>query len=150
MRAVNHALTGAVIGLAVDNPVIAMPASFLSHFVCDMIPHYGPADKSTDITSKGFKISLLLDAFLCFLLVLLLFIAKPHNWIVVSVCAFLAASPDFLWFRAYRLRNAGEQPKPSKLEKILADIQWFERPSGALVEVIWFILFSYLIYSFIV
>ena len=33
MRATNHALTGAIIGLTVQNPWVALPAAFLSHFV---------------------------------------------------------------------------------------------------------------------
>ena len=154
MRAINHALTGAVIGLAVDNPEISMPSALFSHLVCDAIPHHGLGEKSEKdiedaLKSKTFRNTLILDAFLCFLLVVLLLATQPRNWLVACVCAFLAASPDFLSFRRYISVKRGTAFKQTRLEKFLSDIQWFERPSGAIVEVAWFVVFSGLILTFI-
>ena len=100
MRAINHALTGAVIGLTVHNPAVALPAALVSHLVCDAIPHHGSAAKDA-ITSRWFAYSLVIDALLCGALVFVLYLSGTNYWLLASVCAFLAASPDFLSVRKY-------------------------------------------------
>lgn len=137
MTATNHALTGAIIGLTVHNPLIALPAALLSHVVCDAIPHYG--GRKADIVSKGFVRYLLTDAALCGVLVLVLFFSGSHSWLLAAVCAFVAASPDFLWIRMFRAARQNRPFHRTALEKFLGDIQWFQRPIGAFVEVAWFV-----------
>jgi hypothetical protein len=44
VTAPNHALTGALIGLSVANPVLALPLAFVSHLLQDTVPHYDPAE----------------------------------------------------------------------------------------------------------
>lgn len=138
MTATNHALTGAAIGIFIADPAVAMAAAFISHFVLDAIPHYGMADKSS-MRSKGFKLYLCSEAFLCFLIVLTLFIARPTHWWVAAICAFLAASPDFYWIRNYKAALAGKHISQDRFSKFASRIQWFERPIGAYVEIAWFI-----------
>ena len=41
MTATNHALSGALIGLAVMQPILALPLAFVSHFMLDAVPHFG-------------------------------------------------------------------------------------------------------------
>jgi hypothetical protein len=135
MTATNHALTGALIGLAVHNPWVALPAAFLSHFVCDMIPHFGPSKDW--LTTRPFRYYLLIDALLCLLLVALLFRSDTANWLQAAACAFLATSPDLLWIRKFIAGNRKHSFKESRLESLLARIQWFEKPSGAFVELVW-------------
>lgn len=137
MQAINHALTGAIIGLTVSRPVIAIPAAVVSHVVCDVIPHFGGIPRWEK--TKFFKIQLLIDASLCVLLVAVLFIAQPAHWFLASICAFAATAPDLLWARGYMHTLRGEQYKQNRLEKFLSDIQWLERPIGALVEIVWFV-----------
>jgi hypothetical protein len=74
MTATNHAVTGAVIGLLVGGPLIALPAAFLSHFVCDALPHSGNEDDPHWIKRKLFKQLLVLDALACIVLVVIIFI----------------------------------------------------------------------------
>lgn len=152
MRAINHALTGAVIGLAVPTPVIAMPLAILSHYACDAIPHYGPAENTGKyLRSRRFAIGLLLDAVACGLLVLLLGIASPAHWWLAAICAFLAALPDVAFLPGW-IRTRRGQPFASGASwhtRFASRIQWFERPIGGLVEVAWFgafvaILITYL------
>lgn len=138
MTATNHALTGAIIGLTVANPVGAAIAAFVSHYVCDAIPHYGSRD---DRLKSGYKFMLYLaaDALLCVLLVAMLAISRPDAWLLTAVCAFLATSPDLFWINRYRLALQNKPWRPNLYSRFASKIQWFERPIGAAVEAVWFV-----------
>jgi hypothetical protein len=142
MRAINHALTGAIIGVVVREPVIAVPAALASHFICDMIPHYDTvltgANKRKWIGSKEFSYLLYFDAVLCISLVLILAIRHPAYWLLAAVCAFVATSPDLLFMRRYLRARHNKNSKLGQLVKLTIKIQWFQRPIGAVVEVAWF------------
>ena len=153
MRAINHALTGALIGLSVLAPWVAVPVALASHFVCDAIPHYGAkaSDEST-IASKSFAIGLFADAALCGLLVLLLILTRPEQWLSSAVCAFIATAPDLLWIPGYMRARSGQAFRASKqnVYTVFAkSIQWFERPIGAVVELAWFVAASVLLTAFL-
>jgi hypothetical protein len=140
MRAINHALTGATIAVVVGEPVIAVPLSLASHFICDAIPHYGSnKPEKVELTSTSFQISLLIDALLCFLLVVILALYRPQYWILASVCAFAAASPDLLAIRRYVRVRRGLTFTRKGYYRFAAAIQWFEKPIGSVVEVVWFV-----------
>lgn len=143
MRAINHALTGSVIGLTVSNPVVAIPLAFASHFVCDAIPHYGSSDLSNAaLASRRFAVLLAVDALLCLSLVLILGTARPFNWSLAAVCAFIASLPDFAFLPGYLRVKQGKtflSNKASLFVSFAKNIQWFERPIGAVVEVVWFL-----------
>lgn len=150
MTAVNHALTGTVIGLVVGEPLIALPAALASHFVCDALPHFGsniaPAAR---LKTKNFRNYLIVEALLCLLLVVGLAIFHPENWLLAAVCAFLATSPDLLWINKYLKVRRGKHWKRNAYERFAGDIQWFERPIGAVVEAAWFVAALILILPFI-
>ena len=141
MTATNHALTGAVIGLVVTNPLMALPVAFLSHFALDMVPHYGPA--TSNIGSKRFRNYLVSDGLLCILLVVVLAVSHPLNWLLAAACAFVATTPDFMWVKNFMHEQRGKiAPHISKRSPVVRfhhDIQWFQRPIGAFVEAAWFI-----------
>jgi len=140
MTATNHALTGAVIGLTIGNPFVALPAALLSHFVCDAMPHYGPTtEERTLLRSRGFAVRLLVDALLCGLLVLALVLTSPLHWQLAALCAFVAAAPDFASLPRFRSArsNAWNPERASVYERFAKKIQWFERPIGAFVELAW-------------
>lgn len=140
MRAINHALTGAIIGLAVESPAIAVPTAVLSHYVCDVIPHFGAnLPGNTELKSGRFRNLLYGDVVLCGLLVLLLAVLRPHHWLVAAACAFAAAAPDFLSVTKYVQVRRGKAWKPGWYNKFAHGIQWFERPIGAVVEVAWLV-----------
>lgn len=137
MRAINHALTGAVIGIVVGNP-IALPIAFLSHFLLDAIPHhsYEGSDDEVYVLAK-FKYTLLLDALLCFVLVIVLGVVGHVHWQLAVVCAFLATSPDFFHIPSY-VKTLKDQPyNPGIYSRFASRIQWFQKPIGAYVEVAW-------------
>ena len=140
MRAINHALTGAVIGVLVEEPALAVPAAFISHYICDVIPHFGTnRPEKEELNSRLFRILLLLDICLCALLVLTLAVYRPHHWALAAICAFAAASPDLFSINRYRTARRGGQPYHNRYIRFANDIQWFEKPIGAVVEVVWFI-----------
>jgi hypothetical protein len=148
MRAINHALTGAIIGLSVSDPLIALPVSFLSHYVLDAIPHHGQKkvdDKRSNLVSKLFIYMLIADAMLCFILVLIIFIIKPRHWLTAIICAFLAASPDFFSFDRFYKTIKNKPWKENIYTKFASNIQWFEKPIGAVVEIVWFISMIFII-----
>lgn len=145
MTAPNHALTGAIIGLTVTDPYVAMPLAFLSHFACDAIPHYDPPGDNNQerLGSKRFIMEqLVAGAILCFLLVVCLALTRPQHWVAAAVCAFLAASPDLFWIPRFvhRLRTGQDKPPKWWLLKFHARIQWKTGPSLWWVEAIWFVL----------
>jgi hypothetical protein len=137
MRAINHALTGAVIALVIHEPVVALPLAVGSHFVCDAIPHY---DNKVWLNHKGFrfKVFLVLDALLCGLLVLWLYLYAGTNWPLMAACAFAAAAPDFghlpYWLKELR----GKRYKRNIVDRFHSWIQWAAQPQGAALELAWF------------
>ena len=150
MRATNHALTGAIIGLTIGEPLIALPAALVSHFVCDVIPHHGSQENNTaGLRSKLFRNTLYADAVLCLVLVLVLALRHPRHWLLAAVCAFLAASPDLLFVDRYWKAIHHQPWKPSAFVKWTMDIQWFQRPIGAVVEVAWFVAAVVLLLPFL-
>lgn len=140
MTATNHALTGAVIGLAISQSEVALPLAFLSHFALDAIPHWQPIrDERRWLGSIYFKILLVTETVLCFLLVLFLALAQPRHWLVAAICAFLAASPDLLWVKKFLVvKNTGKLlPNKNWFWRFHGVIQWFSRPIGGFVELAW-------------
>lgn len=141
MRAINHALTGAVIGFAVGSP-IAIPMAFVSHFVLDSLPHYGDRNRSEVdmLNSTKFKVLLVVDTILCGLLVAILRLIGANNWGLAAFCAFAAASPDL--FSIPRFRLAITEHKKyigNAFQRFHKRIQWGERLWGKYVEIVWFI-----------
>lgn len=154
MRAINHALTGAIIGLVVGEPLLAVPAAVTSHFVCDALPHHGHDDKSDSakhqqLRSKLFRYQLYVDALLCAGLVAILFALTPNHWLLAAICAFAAAAPDFLWFRRYLAALRNHHWQPTKFDAFAGNIQWFQRPIGFVVEIAWFLGVAYLLLPFL-
>lgn len=146
MRAVNHALTGAFIGLTIVQPAVAVPAALVSHFVLDAIPHYDAVPsrghkraKLNWLRSKAFRWLLYADAALCVALVGWLDFLHPQHWLLAVVCAFVAAAPDLVSAKRYFLTLRHKQHHPSRYEAFAGRIQWFEKPIGAVVELAWFI-----------
>lgn len=141
MRAINHALTGSIIGFSVGNP-IAIPIAFASHFVLDSLPHYGDRSRSeVEVhNSKEFKILLIVDAILCGLLVIILGINGATDWQLAALCAFAGASPDL--FSVPRFKRSITEKKEyvgNAFQRFHKKIQWGEKLWGKYVEIVWFI-----------
>jgi hypothetical protein len=138
MRAINHAMTGAIIGLTVHEPLLAVPAAIASHFVLDALPHFG--ERIDSWTSPVFRFLLGMDAVLCFALVLTIFLIRPDYWLLAIVCATLAAGVDFIQARRYfrvALHHDLRGMPGNIVESFHARIQWFQKPIGMVVEFVW-------------
>lgn len=137
MVGTNHALTGAVIGLAVQQPLLAVPLALVSHFILDALPHFG-SNKLANGT-KGFQLFLNVDIILCFVIAITLLITQPEYWFIGVVCAFVACSPDFMWVPEF-LAAKENKPLPERknwLIKFHANIQTYQKELGIIVELVW-------------
>lgn len=138
MTATNHALTGAIIGLTIQQPLLAIPLAFVSHFIMDALPHYGSNMPDTLLyKTKIFRNYLVAEAAICFLLVVLLASRQPLNWWLGSICAFIAAAPDLGSINHYVKLRYGKVWKPGIFARFAGGIQWFQRPIGWVVELAW-------------
>lgn len=135
MTATNHAMTGAIIGLTVANPLVAVAAAFASHFILDTIPHFGLGPDF--VKSKAFKCYLVIDALLCVALVVVLYVTHREYWFVPALAAFAAASPDLWSIKRFFIANTSDDYRPGLVARFASKIQWFERPIGGVVEIVW-------------
>jgi hypothetical protein len=145
VTAPNHALTGALIGLTVSNPALALPLAFLSHFVLDALPHYDPPKTSNAdlFRTRRFVLEfIVMGAGLCFALVLLLAVVRPAHWILAAVCAFVATVPDLLWLpRFLSARRTGKDTIPQQAFFQFHDrIQRHTSPRLLWFEIVWSIV----------
>lgn len=141
MTGFNHVLVGVSIAIVVRNPILAPIAAFLSHFVLDSLPHFG-RHKAYKTWSKAFLKLLSLDAFLCFGVLALAVILHPDQWLLISVCAFMATLPDWLWNAKYILHV------DNWFFRFHSWIQWGERPWGFWIEVPFAMLMTVFLITF--
>jgi len=121
---------------------VALPLAFVSHFVCDAIPHYDPPeqDKAKLFRSGKFvREFLVIGAALCALLVVVLAAVHPANWLQASICAFLATSPDLFWIPRFVRAQRGQKPVPLRnwFLRLHAYVQWRTGPGLVWVEAVW-------------
>lgn len=162
MTASNHALTGAVIALAVKRPELAIPLAFLSHFVLDTIPHYNPPGitKSSFINlqtswqkkakSSDFLITFPLDMTLLMLVLILIPLHAPtavSPW-TIFFSSFVAITPDFEGGIHWLLSLVGVKiTHVDRFTRFHVWIQWLERPWGIWVELVWAVAMVVIIYK---
>lgn len=98
MTATSHALIGASIGAALPNPALALPLAFLSHFLCDKVPHWDTMTEKKLKTKTQIIRETILDVMLSLGLVAIIFIGLFHvtNPTTVLLAAFMAQLPDWL------------------------------------------------------
>lgn len=136
MTATNHALAGALIGLSISQPAIALPLALASHFVMDAIPHYGVKYAESAKKRKLFHLGLVTDATLLTIIIVSLFLAGA-GWLVFA-CLFLAGCPDF--FQAYNylfnkdFHKTGKFKKPNVYVRFSKGIQK-ESIKGLFIEI---------------
>lgn len=136
MTATNHALTGAAIALAVKRPELALPLAFVSHFVLDAIPHYGPRR----FAFRRFLKFLIADAALAATSLIVLVILFPAHALLIFGCMAVAVAPDLAWILYIRPLEENNKASLDPLSRIHWTIQWKEFPRGIYVEGLWFVL----------
>lgn len=136
MTATNHALTGAAIASVIQQPWLALPLAFVSHFACDALPHFGLKAKNF-FGSQIMYLYLAAEAIVLAGLVIFLLSQPLSQPILLASCAFLAMSPDLAWLY-YGVKGRHGQPASYDwLSRWHARIQWSETSWGIIVEVGW-------------
>lgn len=127
MTGFNHALTGAAIGLAVQQPLLVVPLAFLSHFVLDALPHFDhPFYTFGHKHAWKFYVT---DAVIAISGMAAVLFLAPHLALAVLLGAAFAVLPDATLIHYYT------KGKPKHwFHNFHLGIQWFERPPGILVE----------------
>lgn len=144
MTATNHALSGALVGAIITQPVLAIPLAFASHFILDAIPHFGLDDIGGHTSKKNTKIFhriLIIDAILL-LSVFVWFFVIGASWLVIT-CAIVAGSPDFVWAYRYIFQEKFGRQKPRSknwLNNFHAKIQT-QTINGAFIEASFAVIF---------
>jgi hypothetical protein len=127
----NHAAVGGFTGVFLPLP-IAIPAAIASHFVLDMLPHYGiPHTRRNEHFWRLFGIT---DFIVSWLLLGGTPLHRGHY--AIFLCALAAASPDFIWVaRIMRTKSFDLSQHKSRFAKWHASIQHWERPWGIFIEI---------------
>lgn len=146
MTGLNHAVTGALVAAAINEPVLALPAALLSHFAADMVPHW---DYKVPGGLRGRQAVMAVDLILSvWLLFVLTFFVDATPWLVVAG-GLLAILPDVMWLRFFMTgRQSAKGNKKSwlnKLRRFHHRIQWSETSWGIYVEAVWFLAMLFLI-----
>ncbi len=137
-------LSGAVVAVALHQPIFVFPAAFLSHFLLDVMPHFGikedhPAERNRH---PLFHYIVTIDVVLalCLIVLLPLTLKESVSWWVLVISMILAMSPDLVWVRGFisEVRTKTDFDRYGWLSKWHQKIQWFEKPWGLITEVIWF------------
>lgn len=148
MTGLNHGLTGAVIAIAINQPALAVPLAFVSHFAQDAIPHWDYGVKPGDqFFSRRFNLFLIGDFCLALFAMAFIFGAFPDQYKLIWACMIAAAAPDLMWgyHYLYQQKIKGRQVKLDWLARLHAAIEWSESPPGAIIEFLWIIAFGVLI-----
>lgn len=137
MTATNHALSGALIAATIPNPLIGLPLALISHFILDALPHFGNVAAFNEHKSRSFLLVLLTDMAGACIVGLSIVLSQPQSWFYMGLAAFLATSPDLMWFPSFwRSRHGGSAvPGNNFVIRFHTVIQWCEKPWGLLVEI---------------
>ncbi len=140
MTGTNHGITGAVIALLIKEPVLAVPLSFFSHFVCDATPHFGLAP-GAKLFDRKFNTILITDFLVAVSMMILFGILFPSQRWLIWICMIAAASPDLMWayYNLYIEKIKGKKPNYGLAARFHQKIQWSQTPKGWYVEIAWFI-----------
>ena len=146
MTSYNHAVTGALVAVAIKQPAIAFPVAVASHFLFDAVPHWDHkvALSKRKITNIGELI------FTSLLVIILSLVINAPYWLTVS-CMILAISPDIMWLPGILHGKLPAMDGPSLLHKVRRfhkKIQWSETGRGFYYEAIWFAAFLVLVLLF--
>ena len=144
MLLTNHSLTGVVLGLSIDNPVVLAPTAVASHLVLDSTPHFGIPELNFR-SIKGFTIgSIDFGLSLCVLGAgLVLF---PGRRGLVALGWLGAVSPDLLYLPEIFLKKRVS----GKFGDLHRRIQWSETIwPGALTDATWAVVMLIIIIDYL-
>lgn len=134
MTATSHAVTGAMIAAVVKRPALVIPLAFLSHFICDAIPHFGLA---LPFGSLAMFAWLAIDGLAIMGIAFFLYKKRVPNKKLLATSAFVAMSPDLAWLYYGIQQTLNEAVVMDPLARVHSTIQWLEHPAGILLEFVW-------------
>jgi hypothetical protein len=139
MLLLNHALTGALLGLAIDQPVVLVPVAVASHFVLDSLPHFGYPE--LELSHRRWVVTGLIDGVLSVAAVIGLCLVAPQRAGHLVLGAAAAALPDLLYVPQVLLGRRFE----GWWHRLHEGIQWGEHPAGIAVDGVWLVTMSSLL-----
>jgi len=142
MTATNHVMTGAVIALVVKQPALAIPLAFASHFVLDAIPHFGIYENDVIKRNRHWLFRTVLGIDIPLMLGLLVVIpylaAGKLAWGIVLASMIAAILPDSIWVYRFIKEVKTKKWEPGGwYPRFHQAIQWFEKPAGLIIELVW-------------
>ena len=141
MTMTNHFLVGAVIALTVEQPVVAVPLAFLSHFILDSLPHYGEGKNGIEYRPSRASLTMyVIDILAWSALMVYLLVNGQFYAMVLGLVAF---SPDVVWiYRAVKKYFTGISKPRNALSRFHESMQreylwgWFPEIILAVVLII--------------
>jgi hypothetical protein len=141
----NHGLTGGLVAYYLPLPV-ALPIALASHFLLDMLPHYGIDNKKRD-TSYFWKVFFTLDALATLGLAVYAIYTKHYAMFLGGL---FATMPDYIWVgRVIKTRSFNLSNNTNRFTKWHASIQKFERPWGIWLEIPLALLLFYWVFGIV-
>ena len=144
-------MTGALIALVVKKPELALPLAFASHFLVDILPHYGygEIDRRQRDGKKHFILKQTIDIyFALFLMWVVPYLSRdvePPLW--TELCMLVAFIPDAVWALHYVVaQRTGIYRELNAFNRFHKAIQWCERSWGVYVEAMWFVILALSMY----
>ncbi len=149
MTITNHVVAGAVIGIAVSQPIVAIVLAFASHFLMDALPHFGyKGNKGFNEVLKHRLSYIVGIVTLVSTIAVAIFLGINGEWFAI-LTGIVAASPDAVgWYNYVAFEKKGNSAKSGLAllhVKYHRRIQLFERPWGIYIEIVAFALLFWLI-----
>jgi len=136
MTGLNHAATGALVAVAVKQPVLALPLALFAHFAIDAIPHW-----NYRLTGRLRQIVMRADLLASSVLLGILAVTlNVSGWLVIA-CGLLCMAPDAMWLPGIlhgKPAITNQQNLIGRIRWVHKKIQWKEFAGGLYVEAIWF------------
>jgi hypothetical protein len=149
MTVTNHILAGALIGIAVKEPALALSFAFGSHFVMDALPHFGYRGNKGYVEALRHRLSYWVGIIsLLTTLPVVALLVFNQLWLALAA-GIMAALPDVLGIYNYRKYERHGRKAHGILKVVHVQfhraIQWCERPWGIYVELITFVVLLFLL-----
>lgn len=128
-----------MIATVVKQPYLAIPLAFLSHFVCDALPHF---DSGFTFGKKSMYVYLFFDGLFALLFATLLLMQGVQNPVLLAFCGFIAMSPDLIWLYYGIKGGLGVYEKYGSITQIHHKIQWSATKWGIVPEIFWAVLMT--------
>ncbi|HEY6736891.1 MAG TPA: hypothetical protein VI322_04215 [Candidatus Saccharimonadia bacterium] len=140
MLLTNHTLTGVVLGLTIDNPVVLAPVAVASHLALDVTPHFGIRLREDWYHDRRFIIFGTVDVACSTAVTVAACLIWPQRAVNILVGVIGADLPDFTYIPLVLFGKARMErwlPFYRPMINFLSQIQWYERPPGLITEVVW-------------